>query len=170
MKRRITLLLLLLISGIANAQKKYDEVDSYIKEAINSFKENTKEVEFLKIVKNNFDKAPKMVLSEFKKSNMGIAFVFSNETENPQIVPAKFSFEDEKVNISAINAKPELIEDYAQKYLYEMEKLGQTQIFKKVLMSDYEKEGTYHQNKKEIYKFSEDISNKLQKDTVPWRF
>ncbi|MEZ7497960.1 hypothetical protein QO200_04335 [Flavobacterium sp. Arc3] len=26
------------------------------------------------------------------------------------------------------------------------------------------------QNKKEIYKFSEDISNKLQKDTVPWRF
>lgn len=26
------------------------------------------------------------------------------------------------------------------------------------------------QNKKEIYKFSEDIKNKMEKDTVPWRF
>lgn len=82
-------------------------------------------------MKNKFENSGKMPLADFKKNNIGIAFVLSKEDDVPQIFPAKFSFDDEKVNISAVKTNKNDSDDYVEKYLNRMESIGSTAVFKK---------------------------------------
>lgn len=88
MKKIFTLVFL----GFAIAvfgQKKYSEVEDVINETVNSFTNDSEELQFLKIVKANFDKAGKLTDDDFKKDNVGIAFLISKGAEKPMIVPGK---------------------------------------------------------------------------------
>lgn len=149
MKKIITLLVLIFTS-ICFGQNNYSEIDNLVKSAIDSYTMESDELKFLKILKNKFDKSEKISIEDFIKDNVGIAFVISKGEEKPIIAPAKFSHDNEKVNISAVNAKEADIEDYVQKYLHTIETIGGTNLFRKMMLSEFEAEGNYVENKKEI--------------------
>lgn len=149
MKKIITLFALI-FSSICFGQNNYSEIDAIVKSAIDSYSKETEELKFLKIVKNKFDKSGKLSKDDFTKDNVGIAFVISQGDEKPLIAPAKFSYDNEKVNISAVNAKEADIQDYVQKYLHTIETIGSTNLFRKMMLSEFEAEGSYVENKTEI--------------------
>lgn len=66
------------------------------------------------------------------------------------IVPAKFSHDNELVNISAVNAKEADMQDYVQKYLHIIETIGSTNLFRKMMLANFEAEGSYAESKTEI--------------------
>ena len=149
MKKIITILILIFTSNCFG-QNNYSQIDDLVKSAINSYKKESDELKFLKIVKNKFDKSEKISKENFSKDNVGIAFVISKGDEKPVMAPAKFSYDNERVNISAINAKEADIQDYVQKYLHTIEKIGSTALFRKMMFSEFKAEGNFAENNTEI--------------------
>lgn len=100
---------------------------------------------------------------------MGIAFVISQGDEKPIIVPAKFSFENEMVNISAVNTNETDTQDYVQKYLHTIEKIGGTNLFRKMMLAEFEAEGKYVENKTEI-SVNEPLSLSFVRGNSDWMY
>jgi len=100
---------------------------------------------------------------------VGIAFVISQGDEKPIIVPAKFSFENEMVNISAVNTNETDTQDYVQKYLHTIEKIGGTNLFRKMMLAEFEAEGKYVENKTEI-SVNEPLSLSFVRGNSDWMY
>lgn len=149
MKKTITLLLLS-FAVASFGQKNYSEVDAVVNATINSYSKKSEELQFLKTVNENFNKSGKMKSEDFTKDNVGIAFVLSRGAEKPIILPAKFSYDKEKVNISAAKAEDSDVQDYVQKYLHTIETIGSTNLFRKMMFAENEAEGTYSENKSDV--------------------
>ena len=61
--------------------------------------------------------------------------------DNPDLIisPAKYTFDDEKINISGIGPQnpselPDYMKEYVQKYLTEFESIGNTILFQKLIL------------------------------------
>lgn len=133
------------------AQKKYSSIQKYVDESVSAYSGENKAFEYLKILKNKFENSGKMPLEDFKKNNVGIAFVLSKEDNVPQIFPAKFSFNEGKVNISAVKTDKKDSDDYVEKYLHKMEAIGSTSVFKKIMFSNPDLNGQFEENSNEIF-------------------
>lgn len=134
-----------------SAQKEYSSIKRDVDVTVSAYSKEDKALEYLKIVKNKFENSGKMPLADFKKNNVGIAFVLSKEDDLPQIFPAKFSFNDGKVNISAVKTDKKDTEDYVEKYLNRMESIGSTAVFKKIMFSNPDLNGQFEENSDEIF-------------------
>jgi tetratricopeptide (TPR) repeat protein len=168
MKKIITLLFLSFVS-VCFGQTKYSDIDGIVTSAINSYTEKSEELRFLGIVKNNFDKSHKINKEDFTKDNVGIAFVLSQGDEKPTVFPAKYSFDNELVNISAVNANEADIQDYVQKYLHTIEAIGSTNLFRKMMLAEVEAEGKYVENNTEII-VDEPLSLSFVRGNSDWMY
>lgn len=134
-----------------SAQKEYSSIKRDVDVTVSAYSIDDKALEYLKIVKSKFENSGKMPLADFKKNNVGIAFVLSKEDDVPQIFPAKFSFNDGKVNISAVKTDKKDTDDYVEKYLNRMESIGSTAVFKKIMFADPDLNGQFEENSNEIF-------------------
>lgn len=134
-----------------SAQKEYSSIKRDVDVTVSAYSLEDKSLEYLKIVKSKFENSRKMPLADFKKNHVGIAFVLSKEDDVPQIFPAKFSFNDGKVNISAVKTDKKDTDDYVEKYLNRMESIGSTAVFKKIMFSDPDLNGQFEENSNEIF-------------------
>ncbi len=151
MKKTFTILMLFSIVINLSAQKEYSSIKRDVDVTVSAYPQEGKALEYLKIVKDKFENSGKMPLADFKKNNVGIAFVLSKEDDVPQMFPAKFSFNDGKVNISAVKTDKKDSDDYVEKYLHKMEAIGSTAVFKKIMFSNPDLNGQFEENSNEIF-------------------
>jgi len=140
------LLPVFLFTIVGFGQVNYAKIDHIISSKIDSYKDDSEEFRFLQIVKKNFNKEGKVNQSNFK-TNVGIAFVLSNESKNPEIYPAKFTQKNGLLNIASLKADKDASDDYVQKYLHKIESLGSTKIFRAMMQTEGKAEGKYLENK-----------------------
>lgn len=146
--------ILLLISLQLTAQKGYQNVKKNVEEYIQIYKREGKINKHLNTIISNFNESKKIELKDLKKDNVGICVIISQDNPDLIISPAKYTFYNEKINISAIgpqnpNELPDYMKEYAQKYLTEIERIGNTVLFQKLILEKIETEGTFIENKTE---------------------
>lgn len=148
------LFMLLFCSSFLFGQEKYLNVKPKLDKAVKDYAEKGKTNPFLNTIISNFNQSSKGDLESFKKTNVGICIVLSSG--NPELVtaPSKYTFSNEKINISAIGPQDQTklsadIKDYVQKYTSELENVGKTILFKKIIQKDFEAEGTFSENSTE---------------------
>lgn len=166
---KIKILLPVFLFTIAGfGQINYAKIEHIINSKIDSYKDDSEEFRFLQIVKKNFDKEGKVNQSNFK-TNVGIAFVLSNESKNPEIYPAKFTQKNELLNISSLKADKEASDDYVQKYLHKIESLGSTKIFRAMMQTEGKAVGKYLENKTETV-VNEPLSLSFIRGNEDWMY
>lgn len=155
--KKILLFNFLFIStfNLALAQEKYADIQSKVKTATDAYSFNDPNYKFLRSIITGFGKSEKLTLSNFSKDNVGIAIVLSDLNAELVVSPAKYTFSNNKVNISAIRSKTTggLTDDmkaYVEKYLYKMEEIGSTKLFRSLILNKPETEGTFTQNPNEF--------------------
>lgn len=146
--------ILLLISLQLTAQENYQNVKKNIEEYIQIYKREGKTNKNLNTIISNFNESKKIELKDLKKDNVGICIILSEDNPDLIISPAKYTFYEEKINISAIgpqnpNELPDYMKEYVQKYLTEIESIGGTELFQKLILKKIETEGTFIENKTE---------------------
>ncbi|SHI87845.1 hypothetical protein [Flavobacterium terrae] len=146
--------ILLLISLQLTAQENYQNVKKNIEEYIQIYKREGKTNKYLNTIISNFNESKKIELKDLKKDNVGICIILSEDNPDLIISPAKYTFYEEKINISAIgpqnpNELPDYMKEYVQKYLTEIESIGGTELFQKLILKKIETEGTFIENKTE---------------------
>lgn len=148
-------LLLILTCKLTFAQEKYVNIQNKVKTAVNAFVYDKANYKFLQNILTGFEKSKKLSLSNFSKDNVGMAIVLSDQNTKLVIAPAKYTFDNNKVNISAIRSKTtggltDDMKEYVQKYLYNMEELGSTKLFRQLMLNKPEPEGVFKQNTTEF--------------------
>lgn len=153
--KKIPFFIFLFISITGFAQQKYTDIQGKVKAAVHTYSTNDSNYKFLTKMLTSFEKAKKTGLSNFSKDHVGIAIVLSEENPELLIYPAKYTFNDNKINISAIRSKStggltDNMKAYVQKYLYKIEETGSTKFFRSLVLNKPETEGTYTQNANEF--------------------
>lgn len=146
--------ILILISLQLSAQESYQNVKKNVEEYIQIYKREGKINKHLNTIISNFNESPKIELKDLKKDNVGICIILSEDNPDLIISPAKYTFLDEKINISAIGPQnpselPDYMKEYVQKYLTEFESIGTTELFQKLILKEITTEGTFVENKSE---------------------
>ncbi len=137
-----------------SAQESYQNVKKKVEEYIQIYKREGKINKHLNTIISNFNESPKIELKDLKKDNVGICIILSEDNPDLIISPAKYTFLDEKINISAIGPQnpcelPDYMKEYVQKYLTEFESIGTTELFQKLILKEITTEGTFVENKSE---------------------
>lgn len=153
--KKIFILTFLFLSTAVLAQEKYTDIQGKVKAALKNYSTTDTNYKVLTTMLSNFEKAKKIGLSNFSKDNIGIAMVLSEEQPALLVWPAKYTFRNDMVNISAIRSKSTggLTEDmktYAYKYLHKMEEVGSTKLFRSLVFNKPQTEGTFTQNANEF--------------------
>ncbi|SHE44202.1 hypothetical protein [Pedobacter caeni] len=143
------------IFNIGQAQEKYADIQSKVKTVVNSYSSADPNYKFLSTMLTGFEKSKKLSLSNFSKDNVGIAIVLSDPEAKLVVFPAKYRFDNDKINVSAIRSRStggltEDMKEYVQKYLYKMEEVGRTKFFSVLLRNRPEVQGTFTQNPAEF--------------------
>ncbi|RZJ82130.1 MAG: hypothetical protein EOO20_24675, partial [Chryseobacterium sp.] len=155
--KSILLLNFLLISifSAVRAQEKYRDIQSKVKTAEKAYSFNDPNYKFLYNIYTGFGRSDKLSLANLSKSNVGVAIVLSEPGSGLIVYPAKYTFGNNKVNISTIRSKTaggltEDMKDFVQKYLYKMEAVGSTKLFRQLMSDKPKTEGTFTQNSTEF--------------------
>ncbi|MDR7211457.1 tetratricopeptide repeat protein [Flavobacterium piscis] len=148
------ILILLLIPLQFVAQESYQNVKKNVEKSLQTYTKNGKINTYLNTIISNFNESKKNELKDLKKDNVGICIVLSEDNPDLIISPAKYTFDDEKINISGIGPQnpsklPDYMEEYVQKYLTEFESIGSTILFQKLILKRIATEGTLTENKTE---------------------
>ncbi|WP_157505029.1 hypothetical protein [Flavobacterium tegetincola] len=148
------LLLLLFLSLNLTAQERYQNIKEYVEASVKDYSKYGKTNTQLNTIISNFNTSEKIALKELQKTNVGICIVLSEDNPDLIISPAKYTFEDDKVNISGIGPQnpselPDYMTEYVDKYLTEFEGVGSTTLFQKLLSKNITTEGVITENKTE---------------------
>lgn len=155
--KKILLFNILLISifSAALAQEKYRDIQDKVKAAERVYSFNDPNYKFLYNIYKGFGRSDKLSLANLSKNNVGLAIVLSEPISGLVVYPAKYTFSNNKVNISAIRSKTtggltEDMIDYVQKYLHKIEEVGSTKLFRQLMSDKPKTEGTFTQNPTEF--------------------
>lgn len=155
--KKILLFNFLLISILnpALAQEKYMDIQSKVKTAEKAYSFSDPNYKFLRNMFTGFGKSEKLSLANLSKDNVGVAIVLSDLSSKLVVSPAKYTFDNNKINISAIRSKGtgglnEDMKEYVQKYLYKMEEVGSTKLFRSLVLNKPKTEGVFTQNATEF--------------------
>lgn len=148
------ILILLLISLQLTAQESYQNSKVNVEKSLQEYSKSGKTNAELNTIISNFNGSEKIKAENLKKDNVGICIVLSEDNPDLIISPAKYTFEDEKINISAIGPQnpeelPDNMKEYVQKYLHEFETLGSNKLFQNLIIKRFPTEGTLTENKTE---------------------
>ena len=148
-------LLLISIFNPVLAQENYRDIQSKVRAAEKAYSFGDPNYKFLYKLSTGFGKSEKLSLANLSKNNVGVAIVLSDASSKLVVFPAKYTFDNNKINISAIRSKAtggltEDMKDYVQKYLYKMEELGSTKLFRSLMSDKPKTEGIFTQNPTEF--------------------
>ena len=147
--------LLISIFNPALAQETYWNIQSKVKTAEKTYSFNDPNYKFLYAISTGFGKSEKLSLANLSKDNVGVAIVLSEPSSGLVVYPAKYTFDNNKINISAVRSKTtggvtDDMKEYVQKYLYKMEEVGSTKLFRELLSDTPKTEGIFTQNSSEF--------------------
>jgi len=136
------------------AQENYQNVKKNVEKSLANYRKNGKTNTQLNTIISNFNASKKAEVEDLKKDNVGICIVLSEDNPDLIISPAKYTFDDDKINISGIGPQnpgelPDYMKEYVQKYLTQFESVGSTVLFKKLITKRIPTEGTFTENKTE---------------------
>ena len=148
------ILILLLVSLQVTAQETYQNNKEKVENAIQAYKKNGKINSHLNTILSNFEASERMDLKDLKKDNVGICILLSEDNPDLIISPAKYTFGNEKINISGIGSQnpsdlTDSMKEYVQTYLTAFESIGSTALFQKLILEEFATEGTLTENKTE---------------------
>lgn len=166
--------LLIFIFNTALAQEKFWDIQNKVKTAEKAYSFSDPNYKFLYKISTGFGKSDKLSLANLSKNNVGIAIVLSEPGSGLVIYPAKYTFDKNQINISAIRSKTtggitEDMKDYVQKYLYTMEEVGRTKLFKQLVSDKPKTEGILTQNSNE-YIINEPNTLSFVRGDEDWMF
>ena len=143
--------LLISVFNLVSAQERYTEIQSKVNAAAKPYSFSDPNYKFLRAILNGFGRSEKLSHANFSKDNVGVAIVLSDQNSKLVVSPAKYTFDNNKVNISAIRSKStggltDDMKEYVQKYLYKMEEIGSTKLFRSLMLNKPEPEGVFTQN------------------------
>ena len=153
--KKILILVFCLASGtIAFSQSSYSEIQKDVKAAVLSYSAQNANYPVLKKLVTAFESAKKLNPDYLTKDNLGIAIFLSNQNPELDIFPARYTFENDKINLSALRDKntkkpSDDMREYVKVYIEDFNQLGNTKIFKKMIYNAPETDGTYTANKTE---------------------
>lgn len=147
-------LLLLFTSLQLLAQDNYQNIKKDLEKTLQTYSKKGKETSYLNTIISNFNKSEKNELEDLKKDNVGVCIVLSEDNPDLIVSPAKYTFENDKINISAIGPQnpgqlPDHMKEYVQKYLTESESVGTTSLFQKLIFQKIPTEGILTENNTE---------------------
>lgn len=121
-----------------------------------------------------FQKSNKIAIDFLKKDYIGVAFELSDENKQLDVFPARFTFDDEKISLSAIRSKStgKPSEDmllFTHKFINGDLDLGSTKIFKYILNNAPIAEGNYSEGENE-YIIEEPLSLSFVRGNQDWMY
>ncbi|WP_231426587.1 hypothetical protein [Pedobacter sp. Leaf250] len=122
-----------------------------VKAALKSYSSENPNYPILKKLVTAFEKAKKLKPAYLEKDNLGIAIFLSSQNPELDIFPARYTFEHERINFSALRNKntkkpSDDMREYVKTYIEDFNHLGNTTIFKKLIYNAPETEGTLTSN------------------------
>ena len=156
------------------AQEKFQNIQKKLDSTTLSYTKNGKTSSVLNAILTNFNQSKKFDIADLKKTNVGICIVLYENNPDLIVSPAKYSFDNDKINISAIgpqnpNELSGNMKDYVQKYLTQMESLGSNTLFSKLILKKFETEGTFFENNSE-YVVNEPNTLSFIRGNEDWMF
>jgi len=154
MRKTLLIALLLFGSKLVLAQSSYAEIQKQVKSAFQSYSAQHPNYPVLKKLITAFEQAKRLDSAFLKKDNVGIAIFLSDQNPELDIFPARYTYSDDRINLSALRnkdtKKPSIeMREYVKTYLADFENLNKTTIFKKLIFNKPPTAGTFTSNQKE---------------------
>lgn len=137
-----------------SAQESYQNISKKLENTLQTYQKAGKENTYLNTIISNFNQSEKSKIDDLQKDNVGICIVLYENNPDLIISPAKYTYDDDKINISAIGPQnpgelPAYMKEYVQKYLTEFESLGNTKLFKSLIFKKFPAQGIFNENRTE---------------------
>lgn len=153
--RKLNILIFILTNSIfVFAQSSYADIQKQVKLAMASYNERNSNYVVLNRLVASFERSKKIKDNYLEKDNLGIAFFLSEKNPELDIFPARYTFANGKINLSALRNKDtkkpsEEMREYVKTYIEDFNHLNNTIIFKKMIYNAPNAEGTITSNDKE---------------------
>lgn len=157
-----------------SAQESYQNISKKLENTLQTYQKAGKENTYLNTIISNFNQSEKSKIDDLQKDNVGICIVLYENNPDLIISPAKYTYDDDKINISAIGPQnpgelPDYMKEYVQKYLTESESIGSTKLFQNLIFKKFPAQGTFTENKTE-YIINEPNTLSFIRGNSDWMF
>lgn len=135
-------------------QVQYNDVQEVIKNTVALYNESQKDKDLLNTILANFNQSDKVNSEELKKTNLGICVVLNPEYSALLVAPAKYTYRNGKINLSAFrlrgtNKISNDMDAYVYNYQNDIKTLGESPFFLKLLQNNIDTDGTLTENETE---------------------
>lgn len=150
----ISCTIIFLLSLHIVAQKKFIDAKDKITSIIDLYNENAKDQILANTILTNFNNSSKVEQQQLNKTDVGICIVLTPTDLNYLIAPAKYTYQNEKINLSAfrIRGTNEItadMQDYIIRYQTDFKTLGRSPYFTELLQTRIHTEGILTENETE---------------------
>lgn len=153
-KHVISCTLIFLLSIHLVAQEKFIDATDKITRIVDLYKDNPNDPVVVNTILANFNNAGKVEQQHLNKSDVGICIVLTPSNLDYLITPAKYTYQNDKINLSAFrirgtNALNDDMKDYVIRYQTDFKTIGESPFFAKLLQTKINTEGTLTENETE---------------------